>query len=184
MLDGDNRPKASILSQVMAPRPLVLRFVCFLSLSIWVGGFTFYSAVVIPVLHESLGSLETGLITQRVTDRINAAGGVTVALWWLAAWVDRSDERSRARRTRLGLLAATTVLLLGLVCLHNLMDGRLDSGSLRGFYPLHRIYLIISTVQWFANLGLMAGATTLPVVAVRATRRTQGPGQVADDRDR
>ncbi len=36
------------------------------------------------------------------------------------------------------------------------MDGRLESGSLRGFYPLHRIYLIASTAQWLANLGLLA----------------------------
>jgi hypothetical protein len=140
----------------MAMRRPVLRFLCLFSLSIWVGGFTFYSAVVIPVLHESLGRLDTGFITQRVTNDLNAAGGVTIALWWLAAWADRSTPAARARRTRLGLLAASTILLLGLVGLHHLMDARLESGSLRGFYPLHRIYLIASTTQWLVNLGLMA----------------------------
>jgi len=137
-------------------RLLVLRFLCLFSLSVWVGGFTFYSAVVIPVLHESLGSLDTGYVTQRVTDYINAAGVVAVVLWWLSAWVDRSAGPALVKWARLGFLAATTITLLGLIGLHRVMDSRLESGSLRGFYPLHRIYLVGSTVQWFANLGLMA----------------------------
>ena len=142
----------------MTMRVLALRFLCLSTLSVWVGGFTFYSAVVIPVLHESLGRLETGTITQEVTNSLNAAGGVTVALWWLAAWTERSSHPVPARRIRLGLLAATTIILLVLVGLHRVMDGRLESGSLRGFYPMHRIYLIASTAQWLANLGLLAVA--------------------------
>jgi hypothetical protein len=81
---------------------------------------------------------------------------VAVALWWLSAWADRSDGAALARRSRLGLLFTPTVILLGLIGLHGVMDERLESGSLRGFYPLHRIYLIASTAQWFVNLGLMA----------------------------
>lgn len=149
-------------------RLLVLRFLCLFTLSIWVGGFTFYSAVVIPVLHESLGSLDTGYVTQRVTDYINAAGGVALVLWWLSAWVDCSAGSAVARRTRLILLATTSVLLVGLIALHWIMDGRLESGGLRDFYPLHRIYLVASTAQWFVNLGLM---TTVLVL------RREGAGQ-------
>jgi hypothetical protein len=52
-------------------RLMVLRFLCVFSLSIWVGGFTFYSAVVIPVLHETFGSLDTGYVTQRETHYLN-----------------------------------------------------------------------------------------------------------------
>src|SRR5262249_9658396 len=144
-----------MLRKVMVMPLLFFRFLCLFSITVWVGGFTFYSAVVIPVLHESLGSLETGYVTQRVTDYLNAAGGVTLALWWLAAWVDRSAKPDRARHLRLGFLVATTIILLALIGLHDLMDQQLGSGSLRGFYPLHRTYLIASTVQWFANLGLM-----------------------------
>ena len=81
---------------------------------------------------------------------------MTVALWWLAAWAERSAHPALARRARLGLLAASTLMLLALVRLHQLMDSRLDTGTLRGFYPLHRIYLIASTAQWVVNLGLMA----------------------------
>lgn len=85
----------------MAMRLRLLRFLCLVALSVWVGGFTFYSAVVIPVLHESLGRLETGFVTQRVTNHLNAAGGVAVVLWWLVAWVDASPGPGPARRTPL-----------------------------------------------------------------------------------
>ena len=140
----------------MPLRSLVLRLSCLLALSVWMGGFTFYSAVVIPVLHDSLGSVDTGYVTQRVTDYINAIGLGTVLIWWMAAWVERSDRLVLTRQLRLGLLATTTLILLGLIALHRVMDGRLEAGSLRGFYPLHRVYLIASTLQWFVNVGLMA----------------------------
>ncbi len=147
-------------------RLMFLRFVCFVMLSIWVGGFTFYSAVVIPILHESLGSVETGYVTRRVTDDINAVGFITAASWWLLVWVERkqSDQQRiplRARRIRLGLLLMTSAILLFLVGLHQIMDARLDSGDLREFYPLHRVYLIASTIQWFSNLGLMSVLITM-----------------------
>src|SRR4051812_48761340 len=106
----------------MRLRSLVLRFLCWLSLAVWVGGFTFYSVVVIPVLHDAMGSLETGYITQRVTDAINAAGALALALWWLAAGVERSTGSARDRRARLMLLAVSTGTLAFLVILHRVMD--------------------------------------------------------------
>ncbi|ODT97835.1 MAG: hypothetical protein ABS79_06870 [Planctomycetes bacterium SCN 63-9] len=144
----------------MPLRSLALRVLCLLSLSIWTGGFTFYSAVVIPVLHESLGSLDTGFVTQQVTDCLNFIGVGVVLIWWIAAWVEREAGRARVRSVRLLLLAATTVILVGLIVLHRVMDGRLETGGVRNFYPLHRVYLDASTVQWFLNLGLI---TTLLV---------------------
>ncbi len=139
----------------MPLRSLALRVLCLLGLSVWMGGFTFYSAVVIPVLHESLGSLETGYVTQRVTDYLNYIGVVVVLIWWVATGVERGEGPARVRAVRLLLLAASTLILVGLIALHRVMDGRLETGSLRGFYPLHRVYPIASTVQWFVNLGLM-----------------------------
>ncbi len=140
---------------------LSLRFLCLLALSVWMGGFTFYGAVVIPVLHDTLGSLDTGYDTQRVTDYLNAIGVGAVLTWWVAAWAERSVGSPRSRRTRLALLVATTTTLLGLIVLHRVMDGRLETGNLRGFYPLHRVYLVASTAQWFANVGLIASSLVL-----------------------
>jgi hypothetical protein len=56
-------------------RVRVLRFLGLLGLIVWVGGFTFYSAGVIPVLHDVTPSRDAGRITQRVTDRLNLRGG-------------------------------------------------------------------------------------------------------------
>jgi hypothetical protein len=140
----------------MNARLLVLRWIALVALSVWVGGFTFCSAVVIPTLHDVLGSLETGSVTREVTDALNLAGVVALASWWVLVVSERSLGPARARRWRVGLLTADTASLIGLFALHRVMDRRLDSGSLRGFYPLHRAYLIASTAQWVVSLGLLA----------------------------
>ena len=139
----------------MAVWALALRSLSLLALAVWVGGFTFYSAVVIPVLHESMGSVEAGLITQRVTDTLNGIGAAAVVLCCLWAAVERPPYAVRSNRARLGLLAASTALLVVLIALHRVMDRRLETSGLRGFYPLHRAYLLASTAQWAANLGLL-----------------------------
>jgi hypothetical protein len=128
------------------------------SLALWLGGFTFYSAVVIPVLHDQLGSpMETGLVTQRVTDVLNAAGLVTILLGWIGVGLERwtgQDLRTRSRAAIL-LLAIFSACLVALFVLHAVLDRRLESDSLRGFYALHRAYLWVSVVQWLASLGLL-----------------------------
>ena len=136
----------------------ILRYLGTLGLAVWLGGFTFYGAAVVPVLHDVLDHWQAGGITRRVTDTLNAVGAATLALWWLGAWLDRSRGPAGPRRARAGLLAACTATLTALVALHVVMDARLDAGRLRGFYPLHRLYLWISTLQWLAQLGLLAVA--------------------------
>lgn len=145
----------------MPLRSLALQLVAWLALAFWVGGFMFYSAVVIPLLHEDLGSIETGYVTQRVTDYLNAAGAAALTIWWLIALVERHRGPVGFRRARLGGLLVSTGLLAALVILHRVMDAHLETGSLRGFYPLHRAYLIASTAQWVANLVLMAASIRL-----------------------
>jgi len=130
-------------------------------LAIWVGGFTFYSAVVIPILHDEMDSLQAGGITKRVTDGINGVGLVALAVWWATAILERSLGTAGPRQARFVLLAASTAILVFLLVMHRVMNQQLDTGSLRGFYPLHRVYLIASTTHWFVNLGLMAVALIL-----------------------
>lgn len=147
----------------MAPRSLALRFACVAGMALWVGGFTFYGGVVVPILHEELDRLQAGGITRRVTDALNVVGAATVAVWWLAALAERPPGPAWAVRARLGLLAATSALLAGLIALHAVMDRRLDAGAggLRNFYPLHRAYLIVSTAQWLVNLAILATSLVL-----------------------
>lgn len=132
-----------------------------MGLAVWVGGFTFYSAAVIPVLHERLGGVESGSITGEVTETLNAVGVVTVIWWWGLLWSERGRASRTARTAGAALLAVSTAVLVGLIVLHDIMDARLEAGTLRVFYPLHRVYLIASTVQWVVNLGLFGTALRL-----------------------
>jgi hypothetical protein len=128
-------------------------------LALWLGGFTFYSAAVIPILHDQLGSpLETGLVTQRATDVLNGIGLVTVALGWTRVLMVRRDRGSALARRRWAnhLLALTTAALVVLILIHRVLDRRLETAELSGFYPIHRVYVWVSTIQWLANLGLLA----------------------------
>jgi hypothetical protein len=139
----------------MGRRVRSLRFFGLLSLMIWVGGFTFYSAGVIPVLHEAMPSRDAGRITQHTTNRLNLVGGVTVLIWLILIDVERRIGPARLRKARALLLLTTVFLLAALAKLHLLMDERLANDQMAGFYPWHRAYLIVSTAQWFVNLGLL-----------------------------
>jgi hypothetical protein len=126
-----------------------------LGLSLWLGGFTFYSALVIPILHDQLSATEAGFVTQRVTTRLNDIGAIALVACWAEALVVRRPSNLRLRPIRLILLAATSALLLFLAGLHRVMDDRLEMGHFDHFYPLHRAYLIASTIQWAVNIPLL-----------------------------
>lgn len=137
----------------------LLHWLSLVGLAIWLGGFTFYSGVVIPALHEVLGSVETGYVTQQVTNTLNLIGVLAIVPWWVLAIVERAQSLPRQvlmSRLRLGLVVLISGLLAFLIVLHSVMDRRLEGGSLAGFYPLHRVYLIASTAQWAASLALIA----------------------------
>jgi len=135
---------------------LLVRWLALVGMTVWLGGFTFYSAVVLPILHDELGSLEAGRITGNVANALNASGVGALLAWWLLAWEERSIGEPRARRVRAALLGTTTAILAGLAALHPVLDARLEAGSMRSFYPLHQVYLIASTAQWGVNLALLA----------------------------
>ncbi len=140
---------------------LAIRSLCQFAMAVWVGGFTFYGGVVVPILNDELDHLQAGGITQRVTDTLNAVGVVAVALWVVDAWVERAVGPKWVRRGRVALLAASAGSLVALIVLHRIMDRRLDDSRLLDFYPLHRMYLAVSTGQWLANLGLIVASIVL-----------------------
>lgn len=130
-----------------------------LLMALWFGGFTFYALVVVPTGHQVLGSkVRQGLITQRVTHQFNVLAGVTLAvlLWQLVA----SREAGRvtgSRRMAWISWAVMAVSLAALVWLHPQMDALIDTSHRvvlddDRFYSLHRVYLIVATVQWLASL--------------------------------
>ncbi len=133
-----------------------LRWSALVALTFWLGGFTFYSAIVQPLLHEEMGALESGRITGVVTNPLNVFGVVAIVLWWVLAWVERGSSDRSARRLRVGLLVVNTAILTLLIALHPIMDEKFERASMREFHRLHFVYLNASTLQWGVNLALLA----------------------------
>jgi hypothetical protein len=146
----------------MTIRTRMLRWFFLMALTTYVGGFTFYSLVVIPILHDRLESaLLAGLVTQRVTNALNLLGVVTLSLGWCVYCVRALHRLRRDPLSRWDFwpLVISSVCLVILLVLHGLLDRKLETRSLAGFYPYHRAYLWVSTVQWFANIGLLTQST-------------------------
>lgn len=131
------------------------RTLVLLGFSLWFGGLTFYSLVVIPAAHAVLRShLRVGFITQEVTRWINVAGVSALAL---LLWDYLAARKERPGRLRLGTWAVMAIAQAALLALHPFLDSRLDATSKDiaepdRFYELHRLYLLITTVQWGAAL--------------------------------
>lgn len=133
---------------------LALRFVVLQTLLLWQGGFLFYTAVVVPTGTKLLGAAGQGAITARVTDAMNAVGAVALAALVLELRLTRDpNPRRTARRWwAWGVALACHGLL---IYLHLLLDYFMDDARRRvavvpPFYPVHRAYLWVSTVQWLA----------------------------------
>src|SRR5262245_42393816 len=101
---------------------LTRRTLVLAALALWLGGFTFYSAVVVPIGSEQLGFVTQGFITRNVTAVLNVIG--TAALVPLA-W-DAWAGSPRVRWQRLLLWVALAATLAALWALHphlaDLMD--------------------------------------------------------------
>jgi hypothetical protein len=142
----------------MIAQAKTVRMLFVIALAIYLGGFTFYSLAVIPILHERLASaFEAGLITQEVTNALNGLGVITLSLGWLACWAEGRSlpHDGRGRVWQWSALAVSSICLVALFVLHGVLDRKLESGTGLGFYRWHRAYLWASTIQWIANLGLL-----------------------------
>lgn len=134
---------------------LFRRYLVVLAFALWFGGLTFYALVVIPTAHGVLKShLRVGFITQGVTHWINAAavGALVLFLWELVAgW------KKGSAAFRLGSWIVMVAAQAALFGLHPVLDQLLDPRAREivepdRFYELHRIYLIVTAVQWGAAL--------------------------------
>lgn len=142
---------------------IALRLSVIGALMFWLGGFTFYAAVVIPTAHDVLGShREVGFITQAVTYWINLSGAVTAVLL-LVYLLRTSSGQWRSARGLWATWVVLTAAQLALFLLHPSLDGLLDAKDhdvldRAAFYRLHRIYLLTATTQWCAavtHVGLL-----------------------------
>ena len=144
------------------------RWLLLWALMFWQGGFMFYGGVVVPVGSAVLGSeREQGFITRSVTNYLNLAGAVALAVWAWDLWAGRGIS-SGGRRLRWAIWGGLVLSLALLSWLHPRLDELLDPRDalvLDGhrFRSLHRRYLIVSTAQW-------AGCLLLTALTIRAWR--------------
>ena len=140
------------------------RFLVFQAFLLWQGGFLFYTAVVVPIGTDVLGSAaDQGFITRRVTDWLNLFGVVWAVLFAWDAAADPDPVRRRRRARWVGWAVAVG-LLAALAWLHRDMDALLDPDEWkvrdrRAFQTLHIVYLWLSTAHWV--LGLVLAWLTL-----------------------
>ena len=135
---------------------MLRRFLVILLLAVWFGGFTFYAEIVIPSGHKVLHShLRVGLITQEVTRWLNLIGIVALAIFaWNVAALRNSEDKKRWRVLR-GSWGTMVLMQIALFALHPVLDSQIVERGLSvetTFYSLHRVYLIVATVQWLATL--------------------------------
>lgn len=146
----------------------VRRFLVISAIAFWLGGFTFYSGVVIPTGVKVLGTHKAvGFITQEVTRWLNVAGVVAMSILlvnMLLGW-----RQSGRRLTR--LLMITWVVMaaieIELFILHPVLDRMLVTQPVREildtdrFDNWHRVYLLSTTAQWFFGVAHVWGISLL-----------------------
>ena len=134
------------------------RFLVILGVGFWLGGFTFYAAVVIHIGHRVFGSArETGFLTQQVTGWLNLSGSVALGvLFWnaLAARRMRGGWLKSGLWLTWGLMAGIQVALYAL---HPVLDQTLDLQTHQilersRFHHQHLVYMNLSTCQWAAGM--------------------------------
>ena len=136
----------------------IRRFTVISALAFWLGGFTFYGAVVIPagvkVLH---GHLRQGFITQEVTGWLNISAAVALMILLFNLFAGWSSQWQWARWTLAATWALMAVAQVVLFLLHPSLDHLLDAKAFEildydRFEYLHRIYLVSASVQWAAGV--------------------------------
>lgn len=137
----------------------IIKVTTFILFCLWFGGFLFYSGFVISNAYAVLGDHEiVGMITQRVTRVLNIIGVVSSLLLITNLVQSKPSLSPKKLKVAKVLLGTVSLCLISLFIIHGLMSAYIDPEKLelseyKKFYRLHRIYLIISTVQFFCLLG-------------------------------
>ena len=152
---------------------MILRFATVLALAVWFGGFTFYSTAVISTSQEVLHShLRAGLITQQVTNWLNWISLPALAICAVNWFVQRKDPR-RFWVWMLGVaFAGMVVTQITLFPAHRVLDARIMDHQIAdeaAFFGLHRLYLVLSTLQWCATVAYIWVTLVLWTEGIRGT---------------
>lgn len=124
---------------------------------LWQGGFLFYAIFVVPAGTEVLGSsFAQGRITRVVAVSINVIGAIALLVFTWELWQGPATRRA----IRYWLWGSWAVMAAGLIAqflLYSRIDALVDFDASRHldrgrFYWLHRVYLCVTAVQWFASV--------------------------------
>jgi len=131
---------------------LTRRIVVVVALGLWLGGITLYGLVVVPAGVKVLGSATAqGFVTQEVISRLNVLAVVALAG---LAWNTLATRTRALVATWLVMIAAQVALFLLQPYVSALLDATTHQVSDHAaFYARHRIYLLVTTVQWLAALA-------------------------------
>jgi hypothetical protein len=131
------------------------RFLVIAAIAFWLGGFTFYAGVAIPMGVEVLGTHRAvGFITQRVTHWLNFAGVVALSIFLANIALGWRASSRVVRRILVISWIAMVAIEVELFIMHPMLDRLLITQPVRDildvdrFDMLHRVYLISTTVQW------------------------------------
>jgi len=142
------------------PRPRLLSLTIAATTGLWLGGLTFYAAVVVPIGSQVVGRMDQGLITQRVTNWLNLFAVIAI----LCLGVNACRQRKSLAIATWLLIATLQVFLL---LLHPVLDRQLalvsEPNQFSGptFYQWHRAYLLATTLMWLlavVHVGLIVGS--------------------------
>ena len=149
------RRPASWSERAGAYLPALRRLIVIAAIAWWLGGFTFYSGVAIPMGVQVLGTHRAvGFITEHVTNWLNVGGVIAlgILLWnLLLGWHDRGKA---LRYTLLITWIAMAAIEIELISVHPAMDRLITTHPVRmildedRFDLLHHVYLISTSVQW------------------------------------
>lgn len=147
-------------------------FLLLLAISFSFGGFTFYTAVVVPIGTDVFDATSQGFITRQVTHVLNMASAGTLLMIVWQAWSLRWQLSRTATIVAVIHLSVYTLCLAVLVVLHPQLDALLNHEEFSvhqpdKFYGRHRVYLWVSTFQWLATFGLVWIYCVRPVQAIQ-----------------
>lgn len=129
---------------------ILWRTLVMLALVFWLGGFTFYSAVVIPTGARVLGGHSVqSEVTRQLVPVAHLAGAVALLLLLL--------DNLRRGWVRVGLVLAALLALAAQVVLAGRIEAVADRlpDEYPAFYQWHRAYLLVSTGQWLVAVALV-----------------------------
>jgi hypothetical protein len=134
------------------------RFLAIAAIAFWIGGFTFYTSVVVHVGAAVLHShRRQGFITQHVTNWLNLSGAIALVIlvWELVA--ARNNPAKWARRAMIGSWTFMAALQVALLAVHPMMDIQLNPQTREildepRFGNLHDVYIWLATIQWCGAL--------------------------------